>query len=189
MRPNKRDELVRKALDVFYAKGFHATGMDTLVKETGVSKTSMYKHFRTKEELIAAVLDLRDEEFRSWLFTRMTELAETPRGQLLAMFTALNEWFEQPEFAGCMFVKASAEFQDHAHPLYRQSTKHKQLILDHLAELADHAGAAVPRKLARQLLTLKEGATALAAMSATPSPATDALATAQLLVQTQLPES
>ena len=48
MRPNKRDELVRKALQVFYRDGFHATGMDKLVVETGVSKTSMYKHFRTK---------------------------------------------------------------------------------------------------------------------------------------------
>ena len=188
MRPNKRDELVRRALDVFYARGFHATGMDTLVKETGVSKTSMYKHFRTKDDLIVAVLRLRDEDFRTWLYRRMAELADTPRGQLLAMFTALAEWFDKPEFAGCMFVKASAEFQDHSHPVYRQSTEHKQLILRHLAGLAEQAGAADAAALARQLLTLKEGAIVLAAMSVCPDPASDALATARLLLQTQLPE-
>ncbi|WP_291737358.1 TetR/AcrR family transcriptional regulator, partial [Leisingera sp. F5] len=90
MRPNKRDELVRKALDVFYRSGFHATGMDTLVKETGVSKTSMYKHFRTKDDLISAVLQLRDENFRNWLYGRMEALSDTPAGQLIAVFTALG---------------------------------------------------------------------------------------------------
>ena len=76
MRPNKKDELVRKALTVFYRDGFHATGMDKLVAETGVSKTSMYKHFRTKEELIVAVLKLRDESFREWFERRVDELAD-----------------------------------------------------------------------------------------------------------------
>ena len=71
MRPTKRDELVRKALAAFYRNGFQATGMDRLAVETGVSKTSMYKHFRTKEELILAALRLRDEQFRNWLTRRL----------------------------------------------------------------------------------------------------------------------
>ncbi|MFT7041116.1 MAG: AcrR family transcriptional regulator, partial [Paracoccaceae bacterium] len=93
MRPSKRDELVRKALAIFYRDGFHAAGMDLLAAETGISKTSMYKHFRTKEDLILAVLRLRDEEFRNWLFRRMERSADTPRARLLAMFDALAEWF------------------------------------------------------------------------------------------------
>ena len=59
MSASKRDQLVQNALTVFYQNGFHATGMDKLVAETGVSKTSMYKHFRTKEDLIQAALRLR----------------------------------------------------------------------------------------------------------------------------------
>ena len=78
MRPTKRDELVQKALQAFYRHGFQATGMDMLVAETGISKTSMYKHFRTKEDLILAVLRLRDEQFRNWLYRRMEALADTP---------------------------------------------------------------------------------------------------------------
>ena len=66
MRPTKRDELISKALGAFYRTGFQATGMDRLAVETGVSKTSMYKHFRTKEELILAALRLRDEQFRNF---------------------------------------------------------------------------------------------------------------------------
>lgn len=186
MRPNKRDELVSKALEVFYRGGFHATGMDTLVKETGISKTSIYKHFRTKDDLIIAVLRLRDDNFRTWLFNRMEALSETPAGQLLAMFTALAEWFGRPEFAGCMFIKASAEFQNRAHPVYQQSTEHKQMLLDHFTCLAKAAGAPDPSGLARQLLTLKEGAIVLAAMSVTPDPAEDARQTARMLLKPYL---
>ncbi|UWQ82613.1 TetR/AcrR family transcriptional regulator [Leisingera caerulea] len=188
MRPNKRDELVSKALEVFYHGGFHATGMDTLVKETGISKTSIYKHFRTKDDLIIAVLRLRDENFRTWLFNRMEALSDTPAGQLLAMFTALGEWFGKPEFAGCMFIKASAEFQDRAHPVYQQSTEHKQMLLKHFTGLAKAAGASDPSGLARQLLTLKEGAIVLAAMSVTPDPAEDARHTARMLLKPHLAE-
>ena len=102
MRPTKRDELVQKALKAFYRNGFNATGMDMLVKETGISKTSMYKHFRTKEDLILAVLRLRDEQFRNWLYRRMEELADTPQQQLIAMFDALEEWFAEAGYNACL---------------------------------------------------------------------------------------
>ena len=158
MRPTKRDELVGKALKAFYANGFHATGMDRLVEETGISKTSMYKHFRSKEDLILAALQRRDAEFRDWLYRRMATLGKTPREQLLAMFDALGEWFEDPGFRGCMFVKAASEYQDPRHPIHAQCAAHKAQIFDHLRSLAGEAGAADPDLLARQLLILKEGA-------------------------------
>ena len=79
MRPTKRDELVSKALSAFYRAGFQAIGMDRLAVETGVSKTSMYKHFRTKEDLIQAALRLRDEQFRNWLFRRIDALGDTSK--------------------------------------------------------------------------------------------------------------
>ncbi|MDE4134016.1 TetR family transcriptional regulator [Phaeobacter sp. QD34_3] len=192
MRPNKRDELVRKALTVFYRNGFHATGMDMLVAETGVSKTSMYKHFRTKEELILAVLRLRDENFRHWLYRRIEELSDTPEGQLLAMFDALSEWFEKPEFRGCMFIKASAEFQEVNHPIHAQSAAHKQILQDHFASIAKAAGAAEPVKLARQLLLLKEGAIVSAVMARggglAGDPAADAKEAARGLLTLHLPQ-
>ncbi|MEL0437109.1 TetR/AcrR family transcriptional regulator [Phycobacter sp. K97] len=193
MRPNKRDELVRKALDVFYRNGFHATGMDMLVAETGVSKTSMYKHFRTKEELILAVLRLRDENFRHWLYRRIEELSDTPEGQLLALFDALSEWFSKPEFRGCMFIKASAEFQEVSHPIHAQSAAHKQILHDHFAKLATEAGADQPLDLARQLLLLKEGAIVSAVMARggglAGDPAADAKEAARALIAVHIRKS
>tara|TARA_R110000772_G_scaffold10686_3_gene33971 strand:- start:705 stop:1268 length:564 start_codon:yes stop_codon:yes gene_type:complete len=182
MRPTKRDELVQKALKAFYRNGFNATGMDMLVKETGISKTSMYKHFRTKEDLILAVLRLRDEQFRNWLYRRMEELADTPQQQLIAMFDALEEWFAEAGYKGCMFIKASSEFQEHSNPIHKQSAEHKRMLESHITKLAEKSGLAEPGKIARQLLLLKEGAIVTAHLGHTDNPAQDAKAAAcQLL--------
>lgn len=186
MRPTKRDELVQKALGVFYAHGFHATGMDRLVAETGISKTSMYKHFRTKEDLILAALRLRDEQLRNWLYRRMEEIAPTPDGQLLAMFEALGDWFARPEFQSCMFIKASGEYPEADHPIHAQAAEHKRLIFTHVRALAKQAGAADPDALARRLLLLKEGAIVTAHLGYTQDPAGDALAAAKLLLDAEL---
>ena len=182
MRPNKRDALVRSALEVFYRDGFHATGMDKLVAETGISKTSMYKHFRTKEEMILAVLRLRDERFRNWFCRRVEEIADTPRGRLLAMFDALHEWFTAPEFRGCMFIKAVAEYQDPEDPIHIQSATHKRMLLEYVEDIAEQAGATDPGALARQLMLLKEGAIVIAVMQGNGEAANDAKAAAHVLV-------
>ncbi len=186
MRPTKRDELVQKALATFYRNGFQATGMDRLAVETGVSKTSMYKHFRTKEELILAALRLRDEQFRNWLARRLEVLADTPRGQLLALFDVLGEWFRQEGFRGCMFIKASAEYQEPDHPIHAQSAEHKRLLFVHLRKLAEAAGASDPAALARALLLLEEGAIVTAHLGYTDDPAGDAKAAARVLIAAAL---
>lgn len=183
MSRNKRDELVEKSLWLFYRNGFHATGMDLVAKETGVSKTSIYKHFRTKEDLILAALQLRDENFRSWLFDRMVVLADSPAGQLLAIFDGLEEWFLEDGFQGCMFIKASAEYQAQDHAINIQSMAHKQLLAEHFTNLATAAGFIKPEDLAHRLMVLKEGAIVLAAMSHSAKPAQDARAVAQVLLQ------
>lgn len=183
MRPSRRDELVRKAFHVFYRNGFHATGMDTLVKETGISKTSMYKYFRTKDELILAVLRLRDEEFRNRFTRRIQELATTPSGQMLALFDALNEWFSEPDFCGCMFIKAGAEFQDKADPIHVQAAEHKRLLLEQFTALAGQAGAAAPRDLACKLMLLKEGAIVLAVLGNKDHAARNAKEAAKMMIE------
>ncbi|MDH3663165.1 MAG: TetR family transcriptional regulator [Alphaproteobacteria bacterium] len=183
MRPTKRDELVQKALQAFYRHGFQATGMDMLVAETGISKTSMYKHFRTKEDLILAVLRLRDEQFRNWLYRRMEALADTPGQQLIAMFDALEEWFDEPGYRGCMFIKASSEYQDADHVIHKQSADHKRMLERHMTELAEKAGLSDPGMIARQLLLLKEGAIVTAHLGHTDNPAKDAKAAAMQLLE------
>ncbi len=186
MRPTKRDELVQKAFAIFYRNGFQATGMDRLAVETGISKTSMYKHFRTKEELILAALRLRDEQFRNFRARRLETLADTPRGQLLAIFDLLGEWFRQDGFRGCMFIKASAEYQEPDHPIHAQSAEHKRLLFVSVRELAQEAGAPDPAALARALMLLEEGAIVTAHLGHTADPAGDARAAAEVLIAAAL---
>lgn len=186
MRQTKRDELVRRALDVLYRNGFHSTGMDMLAAECGVSKTSIYKHFRTKEDLILAVLRLRDENFRNWLFRRMDESGSTPRQKLLAMFDALDEWFGERGFRGCMFIKASAEYQDPADAIHAQSVAHKRLLFDHVVTLTRQTGAASAEDLAYQLLLLKEGAIVMAVLGRGQNASRDAKEAAARLIESHV---
>jgi len=173
MRPSKRDELVRESLKIFYREGLHATGMDLLSAETGISKTTMFKHFRSKEELILATLRLRDENFRNWLFRRMEE-AGPPKAQLYAMFDALGEWFAEPGFRSCMFIKAASEYPDPDHPIHAQAAEHKRLLFRQVEKISADAGADDPAALARTLLLLKEGAIVTAHIGHEADPAGDA---------------
>jgi AcrR family transcriptional regulator len=183
MSRSKRDELVQKALEAFDRGGFNAVGMDLLAQETGVSKTSIYKHFRTKDDLILATLRLRDEQFRNRLVRRVEALAKTPKERLLAIFDALGEWFQEPGFRGCMFVKAASEFQDGADPIHAACVEHKRLILNYIRAVSVAAGARNPDKLARQLGLLSEGAIIMAQLSDPKTAAQDAREAAVVLVE------
>jgi AcrR family transcriptional regulator len=186
MSASKRDVLVQRAFKIFHENGFHATGMDKLVKLTGVSKTAMYRHFRTKEDLILAVLRLRDEQFRNWLTRRIEDLAQTPEQQLLALFDVLAEWFDREEFKGCMFIKASAEFQDDGHPLKAASAEHKRLLFTYFRNIAARTTARDPDLLARHLLMLKEGAVVTAHLQGVSGVAADARKAAKTLIEAAL---
>ncbi len=165
--PSRRDDLVDTALRLFYKHGFNATGIDRILAESGVAKMTLYKHFRSKDELILAALQLRDERFRNWLMGEMERAATDPKARLLAMFDALEIWFRGKAFkglgfSGCAFINASAEFPDQDHPAHRLSAEHKRRIVEYLAGLAKEAGIAEPETLAEQLALLKEGAIATA---------------------------
>lgn len=182
MRPSKRTQVIEKSLEIFYRDGFHATGMDTLVAETGISKTTMYKYFPTKQDLILATLAHRDAVFLQWMAARIDELATEPHEKILAFFDVLAEWFARPDFRGCMFIKASSEFQDTAHPVHKQSAKHKQLVLEMIEGYVGAAGIANPEQTARTLMLLAEGAIVTAQLGHTQNPAADAKRAAQNLL-------
>ncbi|MEX0300044.1 MAG: TetR family transcriptional regulator [Kordiimonas sp.] len=182
MSASKREELVEKALEVFYQQGFHATGMDKLVAETKISKTSMYKHYKTKEDLILATLKLRDERFRENFMNRATALSNSPKQELIATFDALAEWFEDKKFKSCMFIKASSEYQDPDHPIHMVSAEHKKLLHVYMQRLAEKAELKNPKELASQLQLLQEGAIVLAHLHGCEGVAENAKIAAKALV-------
>jgi len=162
MRPSKRDHLVDTALDLFHRHGFHATGIDRVLSEAGVARMTLYNHFKSKDELILAVLQRRDQLFRDWLFGRIEATAGTPRERVLALFDAYADWFTQEDFRGCTFINAAAEFAGANDDICAVAAEHKRLIASFVRGLVAAAGARQPDVLADRIALLLDGATVCA---------------------------
>jgi len=165
MRPKKKDQLVDTALRLFCRSGFRATGIDTILAEAGVAKMTLYNNFGSKEALILAALEKRDEEHIAWLTAETDARAAAPEDGLLALFDALEAWFAGDDFHGCPFLKASGEFDDHDDPVHRAALAHKGRLLGLIRELAEAAGAPDPARTAGAIYMLVEGATVVAQLT------------------------
>lgn len=159
-----QERLLRATEHLIYQGGIHATGMDLIVKTSGVARKSLYKHYPNKDALVAAALQARDERWMQW-FIAATTRAATPRERLLSVFDALQEWFESDGFRGCAFINAAGEISDPAHPIRAVSRLHKARLLEHVLHLAQEARLPDPDEAARQLLVLIDGAIAVALVS------------------------
>lgn len=185
----RRDHLVDTALTLFSRNGFHATGIDRILSESGVAKMTLYKHFKSKDELILAALRRRDELHRNWFMREVEKLASTPRERLLALFTALENWFESEEFSGCCFIHATAEYGDKDDPIHAAAAEHKRLVRAYVRELAESAQVKEPDVLTDQLMLLMEGAIVSAHMTSDSAPAAQARAAAEVLIARALSAS
>nr|WP_246594418.1 TetR family transcriptional regulator [Mameliella sediminis] len=179
--------MVETALKLFYRHGFNATGIDRILAESGVAKMTLYKHFRSKDELILAALQLRDERFRNWLMSEMEKASADPEQRLLAMFDALEIWFlgkafKDMGFSGCAFINAAGEFAAQDHPAHRLSSEHKQRIVDYLEKTCQEAGLPDPAQMAERLALLKEGAIVTAHVRNMPEAAHQAREMARILI-------
>jgi AcrR family transcriptional regulator len=153
-----RERILDAASDLFYREGFRAAGIDTIVARAGVAKMTLYHHFPSKDELVVAFLRRRDERWRCWFGAAVERRAATPRERLLAAFDALEEWFASPDFRGCAFINAAAEFPDPEHPARQAVLEHKQQVRAYLHQLSIETGLSDADALAQQLLILMEGA-------------------------------
>ncbi len=162
MSLSKREQLLQGALEIFNSEGFHAVGMDRLAKQVGVSKTAIYKHFKTKDELILATLRLQDEQFRNWLMRRVEQIAATPRDKLKVFFDVFADWLSEPQYQGCMFVKASSEFQSREHMVHQLAAEHKRLMLNYLRQLVKELDLPETEEAVISLSLIVEGALVLA---------------------------
>ena len=186
-RASKKEHLVETAVKLFGRDGFHATGIDKILQEAGVARMTLYKHFRSKDELILAALRRRDEQFRTWFKSTIEKTGGTPAERLLASFDALEEWFKGRAFAsvpftGCAFINATAEFSEASHPAHQLAAEHKRLILEYLRLLASAAGARDPDALAWAVSLLHEGAIVTAHVSGDAGAAQGAKRIAKMLM-------
>lgn len=158
MPPSRRNDLIDAAMRVFYKHGFHASSLDDILNEGGISRMTLYNHFKSKDELILAAMRRRDEIFRNKLMKYVESKAKTPRDRIAAVFDFHEDWFTGTEFCGCMFINAAAEFSAAESAPRRLAADHKQEIVRYLRELCDQDGLKNPYDVAEQLNILLEGA-------------------------------
>jgi AcrR family transcriptional regulator len=159
------DKILEAADDLFYQEGARVSGVDTIVERSGVAKTSLYRWFPTKDDLVLAYLQRRDE-----LFWRQWESAASahegnPRKQIDAEIRWIGRYVASPTFRGCPFINSATEFADPGHPVRHACEAHKRELRARLYAMTKALRARDPKLLADQLAVLIDGAFATAQVS------------------------
>ncbi len=182
-----RERLINTAIELFAEKGFHATGIDTILEKSGVAKRSLYNHFRSKDELILAALRQHDGLFRNYFMRQVEGASDRPKEQLMAIFDVAEEWFAQNNFFGCIFINAAGEYSEAGTPIREACKDYKTLMTEYIQQLCKKAGAKYPEELAEELALLLEGAIVTAQVSQKPKAAEIAKRAARILIEKEIP--
>jgi AcrR family transcriptional regulator len=154
---NTRRRLLAAADKLFYAGGICATGVNAVAERAGVTKMTLYAHFPSKDELVAAYLEDHHRRWREFLEETLAG-HDDPREKLLAVCDAYQGWLTAGDLRGCAFVNCAAEFPDPDHPARRVVREHKAGVRERLKTLAAEAGAEDPDVLAERVFVVLEGA-------------------------------
>jgi AcrR family transcriptional regulator len=153
-----RERILETACALFYRRGVRAVGVDLVVEKAGVAKTSLYRHFRTKDDLVAAFLEREDLDFWS-TWDRVAQAHEDDaEAELAAHLGWIGERVGRANYRGCPQINVAAEFPDADHPARKVAAAHKQELRRRLKGIAERLVARRPDELAGQLAILVNGA-------------------------------
>lgn len=182
-----RDLILESAGDLFYREGFRAVGVDTITERSGVAKMTLYRHFPSKDDLIAAYLEESNTKFWAWFDASIAPSAGNPRAQLLDFFAALEQLVTAPQCHGCPFLNAVVDFPGRDHPAHAVALAHKQAVRARFHDLAAGAGAPAPGALADHLFLLMDGAFMAIRTFGVDNPAARVAAAAEALISAHVP--
>jgi len=178
-----RGRLLSAATHLFCKNGINATGIDAIINEAGTAKTTLYKLFGSKNNLVHAVLETEGKQWREWFIGALEAGGGSPQDKLTRIFPALKDWFRQERFYGCPFINAVGEHDKDQKHLRSIAMRHKKVVLGYIEKLAGEMGAADPAVLSHQLGLLMDGAIVAAMVTRDPTVAdTAALAAGSLFV-------
>jgi AcrR family transcriptional regulator len=176
-----RGRLLSAATHLFCKNGINATGIDAIIDEAGTAKTTLYKLFGSKTNLVHAVLENEGKQWREWFIGAMEAGGGDAQTKLTRIFPALKSWFGEERFYGCPFINAVGEHDKDQKQFRNIAMRHKKVVLAHIEKLASEMGAVEPEMLAHQLALLIDGAIVAAMVSRNPEVAdTAALAAGSL---------
>src|SRR6202049_1270938 len=176
-----RGRLLSAATRLFCKNGINATGIDAIINEAGTAKTTLYKLFGSKTNLVHVVLETEGKQWREWFIGAIETGGGTAQTKLARIFPALKDWFCQERFYGCPFINAVGEHDKDQKQLRAIAMRHKKVVLAYLEKLATEMGTVDPKVLAHQLALLMDGAIVAAMVSRNPAVADTAGLAASLL--------
>lgn len=183
----RRQLLIDTALQLFSKHGYHATGIDLILSQSGVSKATLYKHFHCKEALILATLVQRNTEIISAAQQTLATAGATVTHPALLIFDVLNDWFNREGFFGCNFINACSEYTDEHNEIHQYAAQHKenmrQLLMTHLTT----GNQALKVRQSEALTLLIDGAIVNAHVSGNKQAALTAKRAAEHLLNCTLP--
>jgi AcrR family transcriptional regulator len=136
-----RDRILDAAYELFSKRGIRAVGTEEVLAKAGVAKSTLYRHFPAKEELVLAFLQRREQRWtREYVEAEARRRGSTPRERLLAIFDVFDEWFHRDDFEGCSFVNVLLETSDLDSPLGKASAAHLEYIRSVVRTLAEEGG-------------------------------------------------
>jgi AcrR family transcriptional regulator len=153
-----RERILATATELFYQHGTRAVGVDLVVEKAAVAKTSLYRHFGTKDDLVVAFLQRMDEEFwQTWDMVTQQH-PDDARAELNAQLDWIGERAGEPLYRGCPQINIAAEYPEVDHPARKFAKKHKLELRRRLKVIAERLDCANPDELAGQLAVLINGA-------------------------------
>lgn len=184
-----RERIIRTAYELFTCHGLAAVGVDRIVADANVAKTTLYRHFRSKDDLIVAVLERHHQLWlRDWLQPKLAAGDTSAAERLLAIFDSFDEWFGDDSFNGCLFINTLGETRDRASAIRLAALRAIEDVYVLLAQLTAEARASDPQLLARQIHLLMRG-TIVAATEGRADAVHEARDAARQLVERALPQN
>jgi len=165
-----RERILGAANKLFYRDGIRAVSVDAVAEQAGVTKRTLYYHFRSKDDLVAAYLQARDQPnlalFRRWFEETEGDLA----AKVCGIFLHLAQAARHPKWRGCGFLRTSAELANlPGHPAIRIGAAHKKKFEAWLQSVFEAAGLRGAAALARQIMLLLDGSFAVVLLHRDPS--------------------
>jgi AcrR family transcriptional regulator len=159
MQSEARQRILDSAYELFSRRGVRGVGVDEVIEEAGVAKATLYRHFPSKDDLVLAFLQQREQLWtREWVEAEARKRGSTPEEQLLAIFDLFDEWFHRDDFEGCSFVNVLLEFGGgNSHPLGQASAVHLENIRSVVRTLAEEADLRDPSSFALSWHILMKG--------------------------------
>lgn len=152
--------VLEAASRLFYERGIHAVGVDTIADAAGVTKKTLYDRFGSKEALVVSYLQHRDAKWRAHVADHLLQVPTPGAARVLAIFDAAISWSDEYSPKGCSAINARAEIGDghDGHPVFPEVSRQKAWLIDLFTDLCREAGVADARSMAQAMMLLYEGA-------------------------------